>query len=324
MYCLRPVPASLLALVLAAPLAAPSSAFASCGAAFCSVNTSSAFMDAGLAGSTRLDLRYEFIDQRHPMHGADDVSVGEIPRHHDEVRTLNRNLLFSLERDLAPDWTVGVTLPLIDRSHQHIHNHHEDDDVHHVPEAWDFREMGDLRISARHELLTGHEQGMGLSFGVKLPTGRTDVKNSDSDKAERSLQPGSGTTDLLLGAHWRAALAGGSTVFASVSGEFATAEHDHYRPGHRLHLDFGWQKPISDRLSIPVQLNIAYKARDRGAEAEPEDSGSTTVALSPGVSWQVSPQWQLYAYYQRPIYQYVNGVQLTPRWSAVLGTTVAF
>src|SRR5574337_852027 len=146
---LRPLAAGIFALSLTAPLPAA----ASCGASFCSVNTSSAFMDAGLAGSTRLDLRYEFIDQRHPMHGDDDVHVGEIPRHHDEVRTLNRNLLLGLERDLAPDWTVGLTLPLIDRSHQHIHNHHEaDGEVEHVPESWDFRELGDLRVQARHEL----------------------------------------------------------------------------------------------------------------------------------------------------------------------------
>ncbi|AYH41974.1 transporter [Azoarcus sp. DN11] len=321
MFCLRPVAASALALALAVP----SAAFASCGSAFCSVNTSSAFMNAGLAGDTRLGLRYEFIDQRHPMHGDNDVSVGELPRHHDEVRTLNRNTLFTLERDLAPDWTIGATLPLVDRSHKHIHNHHEEDgDVHHVPETWNFRELGDLRIEARHELLTSREQGVGVSFGVKLPTGRTNLKNRDGDLAERSLQPGSGTTDLLLGAHWRRELAGGSTAFASVSADLATAEHDGYRPGHRMHLDVGWLKPVSDRLSFPLQLNVSYKARDRGAEAEPEDSGATTVALSPGVSWQMSPHWQLYGYYQRPIYQHVNGVQLTSRWSAVLGTTYAF
>ncbi|NMG01109.1 transporter [Aromatoleum toluolicum] len=317
---LRPLAASVLALSLSAPLAA----VASCGATFCSVNTSSAFMNAGLAGDTRLDLRFEFIDQRHAMHGDDNVSVGEIRRHHDEKRTVNRNLLLTLERDLAPDWTLGMTLPLIDRDHKHIHHHRHDGEVHHIPESWDFRELGDLRIKARHELLGGREQGVGVSVGVKLPTGRSDVENSDGEEAERSLQPGSGTTDVLLGAHWRMELAGGSTAFASLAAELATAEHDDYRPGHRAHLDLGWVKPISERLSIPVQLNVAFKARDRGAEAEPEDTGSTTVALSPGINWQMSPHWQLYAYYQRPIYQHVNGVQLTPRWSAVLGTTVAF
>ncbi|WP_407279413.1 transporter [Aromatoleum evansii] len=317
---LRPLAASVLALGLSVPL----SALASCGATFCSVNTSSAFMHAGLAGETRLDLRFEFIDQRHAMHGDDNVSVGEIPRHHDEKRTLNRNLLLTLERDVAPEWTLGMTLPLVDRDHQHVHNHHHGDEVHHIPASWDFRELGDVRLKARHELLPGREQGIGVSVGVKLPTGRSDVKNSDGEEAERSLQPGSGTTDVLLGAHWRRELAGGSTAFASLAAELATAEHDDYRPGHRTHLDLGWVKPMTDRLSIPVQLNVAFKARDRGAEAEPEDTGSTMVALSPGINWQMSPHWQLYAYYQRPIYQHVNGVQLTPRWSAVLGTTVAF
>ena len=42
----------------------------------------------------------------------------------------------------------------------------------------------------------------GLSFGLKLPTGEFDVRNAMGALAERSLQPGTGTTDLLLGAFY--------------------------------------------------------------------------------------------------------------------------
>jgi len=312
------------ALVGALAVLTPTLAGASCGSAFCSVNTSSAFLRQGMAGTTRADLRFEFIDQKQPRHGTDAVAVGEISAHHDEVRTLNRNLLATIEHDFTGDWSVAATLPLVDRSHEHIHNHHHDGEVLHIHDSWDFTEIGDLRLTARHELLSGHHRSAGVSLGLKLPTGKTDIDNEDGDEAERSLQPGTGTTDLLLGAHLRQALDDDNQLFASLAAEWATAEHDGFRPGHRVHVDLGWQHSLGDRLSLPLQLNVAFKGRDHGDEAEPEDSGSTTVALSPGVSFRVSPGWLVYAAWQKPIYQDVNGVQLTPNWSAVVGTTVAF
>ncbi len=302
----------------------PALAAASCGSAFCSVNTSSAFLGRALGGSTRVGLRFEFIDQKQPMHGTDSVGVGELSRHHDEARTLNRNWLASVEHDFGHDWSVALTLPIVDRSHQHIHNHHHDGEVLHIHDSWDFTEIGDLRVLARHELVAGHQQSFGISFGLKLPTGDTGVDNDEGDLAERSLQPGSGTTDLLLGAHYRRELDGGSQAFASISAQIAGKQHDDFRPGHRYHLDLGWQTALSDRLSFPLQLNIAIKERDKGDEAEPEDSGSKTIALSPGLAYQAAPNWLVYGYYQRPIYQDVNGVQLTAHWSAVIGSSYSF
>ncbi len=321
MQRLRPMAAAAAALMTGL---VPTFADASCGSAFCSVNTSSGFLRQGMAGNTRVDLRFEFIDQKQPRHGTDAVAVGEISAHHDEVRTLNRNWIASVEHDLAGDWSLSLALPLVDRSHQHIHNHHHDGEVLHIHDEWHFTEPGDLRVQARHELLAGHHRSVGIAFGLKLPTGATDVSNADGAEAERSLQPGSGTTDLLLGGQLRQALDGGSQLFASLAAEWAAGEHNGYRPGHRMHLDLGWQLALGDRLSLPLQLNLTLKGRDRGEEAEPEDSGGTTVAISPGVSYLVAPGWMIYGAWQKPIHQDVHGVQLTANWSAVLGTTLAF
>ena len=48
-----------------------------------------------------------------------------------------------------------------------------------------------------------------------------------------------------------------------------------------------------------------------GAQAEPDDSGGRSLFLSPGVGYAVSKDVQLYGFLQLPLYQYVNGVQLT-------------
>jgi hypothetical protein len=79
-----------------------------------------------------------------------------------------------------------------------------------------------------------------------------------------------------------------------------------------------------DRLGVLLQLNALHKARDSGAEAEPDDSGSRTVAFSPGVTYALTPTVSLYAFVQIPVYQRVNGVQLTADRSYAVGVSAQF
>jgi hypothetical protein len=73
-----------------------------------------------------------------------------------------------------------------------------------------------------------------------------------------------------------------------------------------------------------LQLNYRYKAGDKGAEAEPQDSGGQIVTASPGVSFAITPAVQAYVFVQLPIYQRVNGVQLTADWSVATGMSAQF
>ena len=41
--------------------------------------------------------------------------------------------------------------------------------------------------------------------------------------------------------------------------------------------------------------------------------------MSPGVSYSLSRGTQIYGFVQLPLYQHVNGVQLTANWSAAAG-----
>jgi hypothetical protein len=73
-----------------------------------------------------------------------------------------------------------------------------------------------------------------------------------------------------------------------------------------------------------AQLNLLHKYRDRGAEAEPESSGGNFVFVSPGMSWALTRSLQVYGFVQLPLYQSVNGVQLTADWAAVAGISTRF
>jgi len=312
--------------LLLCALLAPTWAAASCGSAFCSVNTSWDVQGAWAEPGTRLDFRYEYINQDQPMSGSRKVAVGEIRKHHDEVYTYNRNYLTAIDRTIDADWGVNVLVPVVGREHFHIHNHMGAA----LEDRWDFTALGDVRVLARRKLAAfeSPEPSMGvaaLQFGLKLPTGKTDIKNADGDPAERSLQPGSGTTDLLIGLSY-SKLQPTKNLSTFVQGlvQAPLYEHDDYKPGTRVSLDGGLRYGVGEQVGLLLQANALWRARDRGAEAEPDDTGGTGVFLSPGLSWSPSKAFNLYGFFQVPLYQYVNGVQLTARKAITIGANLRF
>ena len=292
--------------------------FASCGATFCSVNTDWHAQGAWTGAGSRLDVRYEFIDQDRPMAGSDRVAVGEIPRHHDEVRTLNRNMVLGYSYNTEAGWGVNVQVPWVTRNHQHIQNHLGVA----LDERWDIAALGDARITLRVPL--NADQNLGLLAGLKLPTGRTNISNDEQDVAERSLQPGTGSTDILLGIAHHAALSGPHSWFVQTLWQHAITQRDHYRPGDQLGVDLGWRYAFNNAFSATLQLNAQIRARDKGSNAEPEDSGSRSVRVSPGLVYAFSPDTQVYAFAQLPVYTHVNGVQLTASRNFAAGLSQRF
>jgi hypothetical protein len=295
---------------------------AGCGSAFCSLNTNWSTQGAWTEAGGRFDLRYEFIDQDQPRSGTENVGVGEIPRHHDEVRTINRNYIPGFDYTFDAHWGVGVQLPVMDRSHEHIHNHAGEQEL----ESWSFTEIGDARVVGRYRFTPSESRAgaFGLQFGIKLPTGKIDVANADGEVAERSLQPGSGTTDAILGVFYSGPLGHHATWFADANWQAPLRQRDDYKPGDRFGVDIGASYPLAGRVALQLQLNTLWKGRDAGANAEPEDTGGTFVHLSPGVSVALGDKTQLYGFVQVPLYQNVNGVQLTAEWSVAAGLSHRF
>ena len=99
---------------------------------------------------------------------------------------------------------------------------------------------------------------------------------------------------------------------------------DGYKPGKQLGLDAGLRYGVGRDVGAMLQLNYLAKGRDSGVNAEPDDSGQRQVFVSPGVSWNFSRDAQLYGFVQLPVYQAVNGVQLTAKWSALAGVSLRF
>ena len=314
------LPGAFLALIL------PQQALASCGSAFCTINTNWNLQGAAVEPGWRLDLRTEYIDQDQPRSGNDDIAVGQTARHHDEVKTRNRNAQAVIDYAVNERLGFSATIPVTDRNHLHVHNH----DGAKIPESWNFTRLGDIRLQGRYQwrMASRENTGMGnfgLNLGLKLPTGQTHIHNADGDRAERSLQPGTGTTDLLLGAYYNQSLSSmDSSWFVQGVWQQPLNRHEHYEPGRRFSADLGYHYELTPKIGLIAQINTLFVARDKGAEAEPEDTGGKYVYFSPGATFAVTPDTQVYGFVQKPVYQYVNGVQLTAGWSAVAGLSIRF
>lgn len=312
-----------LLVVAALAVAAPGIGQASCGANFCALNlTRGAHTDTAEPG-TRFDLRFEYIDQAQPRVGRDKVSAGALSRHHDEIRTINRNVVAGFDFTLGPDWALSLQLPFVARDHGHIHNHHGA----RIPQSWDVDGLGDARLLTRRSLSRRDNTSWNMLAGVKLPTGDYDQANSAGEVAERTLQPGSGTTDAVVGLHYETTASWRGTAarrFVGVQTQMPLRERDHYRPGAQYSIDLGVDYALSQDWKGLLQLNAQIKGRDRGAEAEPTDSGGSFVWLSPGLSYSVSSGHQLYGFVQLPLYQRVNGIQLTADYALIVGLSASF
>ena len=309
------------------------SAQASCSSAFCSINTSAETRRELHIPQKHLDIRYEFIDQNQQRHGRDEVSRklnsdGEL-----EERTLNRNLIATLDYPVTAHWAWALQLPLVSRSHSHdlfvAHARPHAQPLHGAiePESWGFTEMGDMRVTGRYLFSEAQPDAAnaGVKFGLKLPTGNFDVVNEHDEEAERSLQPGTGTTDLLLGAFYTHPFSNGRTSgFVEGLWQMPLAEREDYKPGQRLNVDLGLHHRLSDHLRVILQINSQWRRRDQGHAANPADTGGTFIYLSPGLSYSLHKDLEVYGFLQQPLYQRVNGVQLTADWSTAMGITYRF
>ena len=294
-------------------------AAASCGAAFCTVNTDWHAQGAASAPGAKFDLHYEFVDQDRPMSGSDRVAVGQISRHHDEVSTLNRNWVMGFNYLTQTGWGVHVQMPWVSRSHYHVHNHHGAK----ISQRWNIEGLGDARVT--FNLPLNEPRNVNLLLGVKLPTGRSTLTNNSNELAERTLQPGTGSTDTLLGVAYHSTPSGGPHGwFAQAMWQHATAVRNSYRPGDQLAIDVGWRYAFNQAFSATVQANWQVRARDEGRNAEPADSGGRYLKLSPGLIYALDHDTQLYGFVQLPAYSHVNGVQLTSGKNIALGISRRF
>lgn len=329
-------------LLFAALLCTTSGAYASCGSSFCAMNThwdtQGLVHDEGL----RIDLRYSYARADTPRVGSSkvakpsptDPALADLEV--ENMRTVNESLNLDFDYAINHQWSVAVGLPVVMRDHAHQIG----DPALTIIEQNKFTELGDIRVIGNYKFdSSDHLSGSGIRFGLKLPTGKANWEFNPGSgiPAEGGLQPGSGSTDAILGAYYYQDIANSPWGwFVSGQLQTATKTRDDYRPGNEVALDLGAHYTLSPALTGLLQLNANFKERDsgNGVKVNPH-SGAHSLNLSPGLSFAVTPKTKLYGFVQLPIYQYANSDpnwvpgdpvvgQLTAPWSLSVGISQTF
>ena len=307
---------------------------ASCGQAFCPVESAAITERPTGAKELTLDASWEYIDQDQPRVGTHSTGVGHLPSpEHDEVETVNRTYKLIGQYGVTDRFALGLVLPIVHRNHRHIVREERE------LESWDFSGVGDMQAWARYSLIVPRapsDRSLGIGLGVKLPTGGTGMKNGEGEPAEITLQPGTGSTDVLTHLIFTQPLnlpaPGGrrawAPVFTSATARFTgTDGRFGYRAGTEVLMNLGMAYPLFQRVHLLGQLNWRYRDRDDAGDAEgvPEaNTGGEALFLSPGVRIRVIDELWVYGLVQIPLYQRVNGIQLTANWNLLLGATFRF
>jgi hypothetical protein len=313
------VPAAALALLAAAPSA--THACSSCG---CTLNADWPTQGLGNGPGWSVDLRHDFFVQDQLRTGARAVDRGAVPiPNADEVqqKTVNRNTTLTIDRALGDDAGVSVILPWLTRVHTTIDAGETD------PSGSRSSSIGDVRVVARWQGFTP-EHDIGVQFGLKLPTGATNVDFSSGptsgERLDAGLQPGTGTTDLLLGAYAFGDVGPSFDGYAQAMLQLPLGSHAGFRPGAGLNATLGLRLSTSGPLVPHLQLNVRSERPETGDAADAPNSGATLAYLSPGATWRVASGWNVYGFAQVPVWQNVRGVQLEPRWSVSAGVQARF
>ena len=310
-----------------APLLAAGVAEGSCGSAFCVLNTNWATQGvAHEAGTSRLDLHFEYVDQKHLHSGTKKIAPEDVTEEILEERTINRNWIAAYDYAITKNWAISASLPVVSRSHSHVVDPTGANGGP-TPEKWDFTKAGDARVLGYYRFDNDKNPlvSYGLTFGLKLPTGSYKVTNENGDPAERMLQPGTGSTDAVVGGYYSApGLSQDASWSAQVLYQQPVSTKDEYKPGSQFQVNLGYRLPFAGEWQALLQLNGLIKGKDSGVNAEPDLSGSRTLFLSPGLAYSITHDFQLYSFVQLPLYRWYNGAQLAVDWAVVAGATVRF
>lgn len=230
----------------------------------------------------------------------------------------------------TPDLTVGATLPFLQRRLRF-------DDPAGGRRTVSADGLGDLAVVGayrffRRDVERGTTQFSFLA-GLKLPSGETDAEDSDlprltgtpETRLPPNLQLGSGSVDGILG------VAGFHNMdrlsfYADVQGKLNSEGSQDFRAGNTLHYDLSADYVLLPQrnMFVILELNGVFKARAEQDGRTVRDSGGHLLFLSPGVQYLPIPPLILEAGVQIPILRDLNGRQLAPDWSVVVGLRYLF
>jgi hypothetical protein len=235
---------------------------------------------------------------------------------------------------VEPGMTFTYAMPGLESSYWHQYS--------------SFSAPGDIRILARYSGFTKNNF-TGILYGIKLPSGQTDLTFNDGEHLDRSLQPGTGSIDASLGGYLTGSIERMGWFMQGLYQKSISVTKD-FRPGDTFSASIGMRYGNFGQSVVPMlQFNYINRQPDTGSNATRNTTkglcpnygcvlilgenppnpateagissktdifgkkltGAQAVYLAPGLSVRLGEGTSAYGFIQIPIYQNVNSLQLT-------------
>lgn len=293
------------------------------GCSSCGCNLGSDWVSQGITTQSgfSLDLRHDNVDQSelrigHRKAGAQDIANARGAGDEIEQRTRNRYTTLTLNYNPDRVWGFSLQMPWVLRTHS-------TDDAGSMLYSRS-NELGDIKLITRYQGFADLPN-VGVIAGLKLPTGAFhDTFTGSTDLLDRSLQPGTGTTDAIYGVYGSGALNKDLDWFSQAVAQTPLQARQDYRPGTSMGVNLGLRYMSAGAVMPQIQLNGISKQRDQDAGAGVAGTGGRLLFITPGLGFTITRQLSGFANVQLPVYQDVNELQLTSRANYSVGLHYRF
>jgi len=255
------------------------------------------------------------------------------------VHSIDRitNTSFSLIYGATENMSISARLPYIKRE-----NIREGELEEGLPEAHTHGNssgVGDLLLLGQYRVMKRSSFDTSILFGMKTPTGETDIRDDDGIRFETEFQPGSGSWDYLLGVSishssgnfgYHSNVLYNKTKEGSQSTEIGDAISYNAALTYRLndshathgHKHIGASDANGLTWDISIELNGEARRKNKISRVSEDNSGGTTIYISPGLRVS-SKNFSGFISYGIPVKEDQNGVQTDIHSRIVAGFSLA-
>jgi hypothetical protein len=151
------------------------------------------------AGHVGVSFVYEYISL-FGLNDADLIAAAAAHQHAHSIRTIE-GASFGAAYGITNDLMLTLRMPYVRRTDIREGHHSHGPGGNTVDVRGDAAGLGDMTVLGQARFFNNAASGteVALLLGVRLPTGRTDVRDRFGERFETEFQPGSGSVDPLLG-----------------------------------------------------------------------------------------------------------------------------
>lgn len=210
--------------------------------------------------------------------------------HHQETRTITQAVTMNLNYGVTDRFGLEVNIPYLKRTHKHIDGLGEDNGGAGEPTTFSDNGIGDIRVTAKYNVLPTLRSMVVMGFGVDIPTGDTGAQDSTGAVMESPTQLGRGNAGLIGSAYQTYELIPHQlNQFAYASYRHTFRNNDGYQFGDEYLLNVGLNYVAQPWLTLMGQFNYRYLVHDNMSASLERSATPADVGLFPGVPIVLDP-----------------------------------